>query len=187
MMPKKIMDTRAGLSLLEVMVALLLLTVASTMIYSMLDRSLFFADKGEGKSQEIEEHYALVSLLQRQVQSGWLNPATKKVLISGEQDCLRLATAIPFQARAGQVVMAFYRYNPDDNTLYYLEKKDFYNTEYTELVPEYSEMTALVTVSRGLRLDFDEESNTVTLRYGTQSYAFRPWCAAPTAEEVAGG
>jgi prepilin-type N-terminal cleavage/methylation domain-containing protein len=187
MMTKKIMTTRAGLSLLEVMVALLLLTVASTMIYSMLDRSLFFAGKGEGKSQEIEEHYALVSLVQRQVQGCWLNPATKKVLISGEKDFLRLATAIPFQARAGQVVMAFYRYNPDENTLYYLEKKDFYNTEYTDMVPDYSEMAVLVTVSRGLSLDFDEQSNTVTLSYGVQSYEFRPWCSAPTAEEVAGG
>jgi prepilin-type N-terminal cleavage/methylation domain-containing protein len=175
-----------GLSLLEVMVALLLLTIASTMIYSMLNRSIFFAQKGERKSQEIEEHYALVSLLQRQVQSGWFNPRTKTVVISGEENFLRLATATPFQARPGQVVMAFYRYNPEDKTLYYLEKKDFYNADYSDLIPEYNEMTALVTVPRGLSLDFDEEAITVTLSYGSRSYEFRPWCAA-IVTEVADG
>ena len=127
MHPLPININNRGLTLLEVMVAMLLLTIASGMIYSMLDRSIFFANKGEGKSREIEEHYALVSLMQRQVQSGWFSPTTKKVLISGEKDLLRLATAIPFQARPGQVVMAFYRYNPEENTLYYLEKKDFFN------------------------------------------------------------
>ncbi len=183
---EKDMDGRAGLSLLEVMVALLLLTIASTMIYSMLNRSIFFTDKGDKKAREIEEQYALVSLLQRQVQGGWFNPRTKKVVISGEKDLLRLATAIPFQARPGQVVMAFYRYNPEENTLYYLEKKDFYNADYTELVPDFSEMTALVTASRGLSLEFDEEANSVTLSYGAHNYEFRPWCA-PTVAEVAGG
>lgn len=177
----------AGLSLLEVMVALLLLTIAAAMIASMLDRSLFFADRGEGKSREIEEHYALVALLQRQVQAGWFNPRTKKVEISGDRDLVRLVTAIPFQAGTGRVVMAFYRYNPDDNTLYYLEKKDFYNTEYSDMVPDYSEMTALISGARGLGLEFDETTTTVTLTYGPRSYAFRPWCAARSTEEVAGG
>ncbi|MEN8257568.1 MAG: prepilin-type N-terminal cleavage/methylation domain-containing protein [Thermodesulfobacteriota bacterium] len=178
-----IQENQTGLSLLEVMVAMLLLTIASGMIYSMLNRSIFFAGKGENKSREIEEHYALVSLLQRQVQSGWRNPTTtRKVLISGRKDLLRLATATPFQARTGQVVMAFYRYNPEENTLYYLEKKDFYNPDYTELIPDYSDMMALITVPRGLSLDFDEESNTVTLIYIDQTYEFRPWCAPEVLE-----
>ncbi len=180
------MAPKAGLSLLEVMVALLLLTIASTMIYSMLNRSIFFADKGEAKTEGIEEHYALVSLLQRQVQSTWFNPSTKRVVISGENDFLRLATATPFQARPGQVVMAFYRYNQADSTLYYLEKKDFYNADYAELTPDYSEMTALVTAPRGLALAFDEEGNTVTLSYGAHNYEFRPWCS-PSLTEVADG
>jgi hypothetical protein len=177
----------AGLSLLEVMVALLLLTITAAMIASMLDRSLFFADKGEGKSREIEEHYALVALLQRQVQAGWFNPRTKKVEISGHRDLVRLVTTVPFQAGPGRVVMAFYRYNPDNNTLYYLEKKDFYNIDYSEMVPDYSEMIALVSMAQGLGLDFDEATTTVTLTCGPLSYAFRPWCAAGVAEEVAGG
>lgn len=184
--PTKIMADKTGLSLLEVMVALLLLTIASTMIYSMLNRSIFFADKGDKKTRAIEEQYALVSLIQRQVQSGWFSPRTKKVIISGEKDFLRLATATPFQAGPGQVVMAFYRYNPENSTLYYLEKKDFYNPDYDEMIPEYNEMIALVTATRGLSLDFDEESYRVTLTYGAQSYEFKPWCA-PIATEVAGG
>lgn len=183
--PRKI-TAQSGLSLLEVMVALLLLTIASTMIYSMLNRSIFFSDKGEKKSAEIEEHYALVSLLQRQVQSGWYNPRTKKVVIAGEENFLRLATATPFQARPGQVVMAFYRYNPEENTLYYLEKKDFYNADYGELIPDYSEMIALLTAPRGLSLEFDEDILMVTLNYGGQTYEFQPWCTT-TATEVGDG
>ncbi len=179
-------NNAAGLSLLEVMVALLLLTMVSTMISSMLNRSIFFADQGEEKSQEIAKQYALVSLLERQVQSGWYNPRTKKVLIAGEKDFLRLATATPFQTRPGQVVMAFYRYSPEEKTLYYLEKKDFYNTEYDDLIPDFSEMIALVTAEQGLSLDFDEEDVRVTLRYGGHAYAFRPWCAT-AGTEVADG
>lgn len=182
----KIINGRDGLSLLEVMVALLLLTIASTMIYSMLNRSIFFADKGENKTQEIEEHYALISLLQRQVLSGWFNPRTKKVVISGENNLLRLATATPFQARPGQVVMAFYRYNQEDNTLYYLEKRDFYNPEYLDMTPDFSDMTALVTVPHGLDLEFDAEASTVTVNYGGDTYEFRPWCAATTTEVADG-
>ncbi len=183
---KNIMDTRDGLSLLEVMVALLLLTIASTMIYSMLNRSIFFTNRGEGKTQEIAEQYALVSLIQRQVQGGWFDPRTKKVVISGERDLLRLATTMPFQARSGQVVMAFYRYNPEEGTLYYLERKDFHNPDYTDMVPNYDEMTALVTASAGLSLEFDQENNSVALSYGGQNYEFRPWCSA-VVTEVAGG
>lgn len=182
----KNMENESGLSLLEVMVALLLLTIASTMIYSMLNRSIFFANKGEGKIQAIEEQYALVSLLQRQVQSGWYDPRTKKVLIAGEKDFLRLATATPFQAKAGQVVMGFYRYNEEEKTLYYLEKKDFYNSDYDDLIPDYSEMISLVSVERGLSLEFAEEGNIVSLSYGDHSYAFQPWCTT-TSEEMTGG
>lgn len=182
----KIMGNRNGLSLLEVMVALLLLAITTSMIYSMLNRSIFFADKGESKTAAIEEQYALVSLLQRQVQSGWYDPRTKKVVIAGEENFLRLATAIPFQARPGQVVMAFYRYNPEEKTLYYLEKKDFYNADYAELVPDYSEMTALLTTTRALNLGYDEEGTTVTLDFGGHTYEFQPWCTA-TLTEVGDG
>ncbi len=186
MYPLLINNKNKGLTLLEVMVAMLLLTIVSGMIYSMLNRSIFFASKGENKSREIEEHYALVSLIQRQVQSCWFSPTTKKVIIAGEKDFLRLATAIPFQTRPGQVVMAFYRYNEEENTLYYLEKVDFYNQDYIELVPDFDDMMTLATVPKGLSLDFEETSNTVTLSYANQTYEFRPWCA-PQLAEVGGG
>lgn len=175
-----------GFSLLEVMVALLLLTMVSTMIYSMLNRAIFFAERGERKNRQIEQHVALVSLLQRQVMSGWFNPRTKKVVITGDSGFLRLATASPFLARPGQVVMAFYRVDTATNTLYYLERKDFYNADYNDYIPDYSEMTPLLSGAGAIELDFDEETLRVSLSHNGTAYEFRPWCA-PAPMEVAGG
>ncbi len=172
-----------GMSLMEVMVAMLLLAMVASMVYSILDRSIVFAGKGEAKIAEIEKSQALLSLIQRQVRSGWYDVKQKKVVISGEDDILRLVTKAPLLYPDQGTVLAIYRFDRDNQALYYTEKKDFYNPESLEALPESDEMILLLADTGELELFFDEERGMVSFHWQEKEYEFWPWCTEKGEDE----
>ena len=172
-----------GMTLLEVMVAMLLLTMVTAMVYSIMDRAIVFSEKGEKKLLALEQRQALLSLLERQVRSGWYDDKQKKVLISGDEEVLRLVTRSPLLYAGHGTVLALYSYDPAEQTLYYTERKDFYNPDYDEVVPEWDEMEVLLEKSGDFELLFDEDVGKVTLAWQGKEYEFWPWCTERPEED----
>ena len=166
-----------GITLFELLVAVLLLAMVSTMIYSVLRAGIDFNAKGEEKLQLMAQEQGLVSLLRRQIRSATYDKKQHRPWITANQETLQIITSQPFFAGRPGIVLAIYRYNPADSSLYYLEKKDFYNSEYHEdFLPDFDEMTRLVTTSLPLTLGYDQEAGQVSMRYNDQDYLFSPRC-----------
>jgi prepilin-type N-terminal cleavage/methylation domain-containing protein len=171
-----------GVTLFELLVAVLLLGIISTMIYSVLNVGIRFTDQGGSHIHTMNEKYGLLELLRRQISCAFYDPKQKKILISSDGDTFRLATRAPFQHREAGVVYAFYRYNRSEEILYYLEKRDYYNIDYTEdYVPDIDAMTPLLTLTAPISFEVDASAATdaestyeVTVRYGESQYQFLP-------------
>lgn len=174
-----------GMTLLEVMVAMLLLAMVAALVYSILNRAVVFAAKGEAKISAIEKKQALLTLLQRQVRSAWYDEGQQKVLLSGDDEVIWLVTRAPLLYPELGTVLAIYRWDEENQVLYYTEKKDFYVPENLEFVPDYEEMTPLLADAGGMDLVFDEKRGCLTVHWQGQEYDFWPWCTDIPADEVA--
>lgn len=176
---------RAGFTLFEVMVAVFLLAMVSSMIYSILNVSIKFSEKGENRILEFEREQGLLGLLERQIKNGWYDEQKKEVDITAEETMLRVVTRAPLLYPHAGVVVAVYRYDPQSSELYYLEKRDFYNTEYgSEYVPAFDEMQLLLEDCPPLSFAYEEDSSAVTVNYGDREMQFTPWCQVETREDV---
>lgn len=171
--------TQAGFSLLELLLAMLLLGMISTMIYSVMNVGIRFADKGEKKIVTLERKQSILSLLHRQISSAWYSEVQKKIMISANDEVFKIVTRSPLIYRSAPIVLALYRYNHEDRTLYYTEKRDYYNIDYGEdYVPEYEEMVGLITTESPMTIDFDEETagEGVLLEFEKKHYELIPRC-----------
>lgn len=165
-----------GFTLFEVLVAVLLLAIISSMIYSVLNAGIRFTEQGERKILSLERELGLLSLIQRQVQGGWYDERKKQVIISANDNLLRIITTAPLLYPELGVVMAFYRVDSDNEALYYLEKKDFYNADYNdEYEPDFDDMQLLLEGSGPLQFEYDEERKMVLVTFLGAEYEFSPW------------
>ncbi|MBU0908859.1 MAG: prepilin-type N-terminal cleavage/methylation domain-containing protein [Proteobacteria bacterium] len=170
-----------GFTLFEVMVAVLMLAMVSTMIYSILNVSIRFAEKGDKSILLLEREQGLIGILLRQIKNGWYDEQKKEVAIAADDTMLRITTRAPLLYPLAGVVIAVYRYDPDSATLYYLEKKDFYNIDYGEdYVPAFEDMQVLVENCRPLSFSYEENSSSVTVVYDGKEFNFTPWCQVET-------
>lgn len=173
MMPSK----NSGFTLFEVLVAVLLLAIISSMIYSVLNVGIRFSAQGEKKILALEREIGLLELLRRQVMGGLYDERQKKVIISAEESQLMVVTRAPLLYPELGVVAAFYRFDPDSESLYYQEKKDFFNTDYDDQYqPDFEEMYLLLEGAGPIQFGYDEESKVVQVTFMEKEYEFSPWC-----------
>ncbi len=112
---EKIADKKeSGFTLLEVMVAVLLLAMVSSMIYSILNVSIKFTEKGEKQILKLEREHGLLTLLQRQITSAWYDKKQKKIPMATNDNMLRLVTRESLLYPYNRLVMAVYVYDPDN-------------------------------------------------------------------------
>jgi hypothetical protein len=165
----------AGVTLFELLVAVLLLAMVSGMIYSVLHTSIRFSEKGEKKIQEMTRQHGLLELMHKQIKCAWYDNTQNKIMISADNDILRVVTRHPLLYRSVGLVLAVYRYNGDEQAMYYLEKKDFYNLDYNDqYVPDFDAMELLAPNSVTISMSYDDEAKVVTVEAGETSYEFIP-------------
>ncbi|MFA7348344.1 MAG: prepilin-type N-terminal cleavage/methylation domain-containing protein [Desulfurivibrionaceae bacterium] len=171
---------QAGITLFELLIAVVLLGMVSTMIYSVLNVGINFSVKGGEHLNRLARERNLLGLLQRQVNEASYDLRSGKVDISGEEGLLRIVTRQPLLHRTAGVVLAVYRVNPDEQALYYLEKKDYFNVEYGEkFLPDFSEMRKMYAGDRPVALAYDSGKGSVTVGLGEEEFVFFPKCLPP--------
>jgi len=167
----------AGFTLVELLIAVLLLTMISAMIYSVLHVGIAFSHKGETRLLSLAREQGFLSLLHQQVNSVLYNQQHREVEISTDNESLRLITKRPLMYRDVDVVLAIYRFNASDQTVYYIEKKDFYNLDFDEdYLPDFDEMLALISTENDFLLEYDPDNGGVTVEFENSSYTFMPRC-----------
>lgn len=176
----KLKAGQRGLTLLELLVAMILMVMVSTMLYSVLNTGIGFARKGEDKLWRIERDLSLLELLHRQVHGAWYDKLLKKVRITAEGDYLQLVTTAPLLNRDAGVVLAIYYYDPAEGTLFYTEKRDFYNPDYEEdYHPERAEMEVLMKDVGGISWAFDNTRGILQVAFGGKEYSLVVRCWRP--------
>ncbi len=176
---------QAGFTVFELLIAILMLSMVSTMIYSVLHTGIRFSRQGTDRILAIERRLGLESLLFQQINSAWFEPRTKNVVLAGDGDMLRLVTCYPLLYRHAGVVLAYYRYDPDTERLYYTEKLDYYNIDYDEeYLPGFEEMTVLVEAIHRVSFNVDPETLLATIEIGDTVFEVTPRCAEPAKEGI---
>ncbi len=166
-----------GLTLLEVMISILIFSMISVLIFSILDRSALFTTKGEEQVRKLEQHYNLTLLVRRQVQGAWIDPATKSPNINQLSDQqFSVITTSSIMYPAASLILAFYEFDPDTGTLYYTERRDFYNPDYNDNFPPQDDMIPLLKTDKPFQLYTGEDSSLVTLVLAGKEYRFYPMC-----------
>jgi len=169
-----------GITLFELLIAVVLLGMVSTMIYSVLNVGINFSARGGKHLETLSREKNLLSLLRRQVNGAWYDLRFGKVLISGGDGVLRIVTRQPLLHRTAGTVLAVYRVNESEQSLYYLEKVDYFNTDYNEkYLPEFSEMEKMFGSEKPVLLGYEPEKSRVVVTLGGEAFAFFPKCLPP--------
>ncbi|MFN2367844.1 MAG: prepilin-type N-terminal cleavage/methylation domain-containing protein [Desulfurivibrionaceae bacterium] len=164
-----------GVTLVELLVAMLLLVMVTSMLYSMLNVGIKFSRKGEERLASLEVERSLLEILHRQVHGVWYDKTEKKAMISTERDMLKLITTSPLLDHHAGLVLAVYWYDAGGRTLYYTEKPDFFNTDYGEnYFPAADEMTVLLRDADDLDWQFDENEGVLTVSYQGRGHEMWP-------------
>ena len=171
-------NNQAGFTIFELLVAMLMVTMVSVMIYSILNVGIQFSSKGEAKILALERQYGFLSLLKRQVNSAFYDVKEKKLLIYADDTVFRVVTRTPFIYRSAGVVLAIYRYDSSSQTIFYTEKRDYYNSDYDEgYVPDFDEMTELARNEAYFSIGYEETLGPeVILEYHGEEYVLLPKC-----------
>lgn len=170
---------QAGFTIFELLIAMLLVTMVSVMIYSILNVGIKFSTKGDDKILAIERQYGFLNLLKRQVSSALLSgEKPPKLLIYADDSIFRIVTRSPFIYRSAGVVLAIYRYDSGAQTVYYSEKRDYYNIDYDEeYVPDFDDMIELARNEESFSITYEEALGPeVLLEYRGEEYVFLPKC-----------
>jgi len=176
----KALHGQRGITLFELLIAVVLLGMVSTMIYSVLNVGISFSARGGKHLERLSREKNLLSLLRRQVNGAWYDLRFGKVEISGGDGVLRIVTRQPLLHRTAGTVLAVYRVNTAEQALYYLEKKDYFNTEYGEkYLPEFSEMEKMYGADQPVALAYEPQRSRVTVTLGGEAFAFVPKCLPP--------
>lgn len=171
-----------GVTLLELLVAMLILAMVSVMLYSLLNVAIAFSSKGEARARQAGREHAFLELLHRQVQGSWYDRKQKKVLIEGLGNQLTMVTTAPLLNRDLGLVVAVYLYDPDADVLYYTEKKDFYNSDYREnYQADRREMLVLMAGVGGLDLDYQAGDGSLQVTCRGRQHAMPVRCWQPEA------
>jgi len=167
---------QTGFTLFEVLIAMVLLAMVAAMIYSVLNVGIKFTDQGGRKILAMERKYGFLSLVQRQIASAVYDPVKKRIMMSADDEIFKLVTRNPFVYPEAGVVLAIYRYNAGERAIYYVEKRDYYNTDYSdEYVPDFEEMTVLAQDEEPFSVQYDEEAGPeVIVTYRDEEYALVP-------------
>lgn len=165
-----------GVSLFELLVAVLILGMISSMIYSVLNVGISITARGEKKILAMEREKGFLELLHRQVKGAMYDLKQRTIMIYGEEDKLQIFTRQPLlYNRTSGVVLAIYRINPGDGGIYYTEKRDYYNLDYGEdYTPEIEEMLLLYQPVAPLSWQYDSETGGLTVISGEKQYEFYP-------------
>lgn len=165
------------MTLLELLLAVMLLTMVSTMLYSILNVSMKFAARGENKILQIARQGSLLELIHQQVHGAAYSVKQRNVLLSADDKVLKVVTSHALIYRDLAKVLAIYRYDPGADVLYYTEKIDFYNQDYNEdYLPDLAEMIVLMRDVGGLSMQYDEEEAVLTVSYDGGEYEIIPRC-----------
>ena len=176
---QKFRDQR-GITLFELLIAVVLLGMVSTMIYSVLNVGIKFSARGGKHLETLSREKNLLSLVRRQVNGAWYDLRFGRVEISGGDGVLRIVTRQPLLHRDAGSVLAVYRVNAAEQALYYLEKKDYFNTDYGEkYLPDFSEMVKMYGGERPVTLAFEPAQSRVVVTLGGEAFAFSPKCLPP--------
>lgn len=169
--------TEKGFTLLELLVAITMLAIICSMIYSALNVSIKFSDQAEKKMLSLTRERGFLSLLNRQIRGAWFDPRKTKVVISAQPDRLRLVTRSPMLYPGAGLVLAFYRYEPADDKIYYTEKLDYYNMDYgDDYLPPLEDMVMLMENSGDIEFNYENRENKVAVSYQGKEYEFIPGC-----------
>lgn len=166
--------TDKGFTLLELMVAVLLLAMVSAMIASVLHAGIHFAEKGEQRLLEVERERGFLNLMGSQVRAACFDERSRRLLISADEEILRLVTRAPLLYRGSGPVLAVYRYHKEEGRLYYMEKRDYYHLKYDQYQPDFGEMRPLAGTGEPPVLAYDPETRRVTLRFAGEEHGFFP-------------
>ncbi|OGR07426.1 MAG: hypothetical protein A2511_04865 [Deltaproteobacteria bacterium RIFOXYD12_FULL_50_9] len=168
-----------GVTLFELLIAVLILGLVSTMIYSVLRVSINFSEKGDKQILTMEREQSFLALISRQVRCAFYNRTTQKVAIVSQDGLFTVVTRNPLIFKDVGLALAIYRFNADDQTIYYTEKPDYYNIDYNEdYVPEFSDMIPLLAAGVPVQMTYDEEGGKVLLVYGEREYELTPSCTS---------
>jgi prepilin-type N-terminal cleavage/methylation domain-containing protein len=178
-------QNQRGLTLLEVMISVLIFSMISVLIFSILDRSAAFTAKGDKRVRTLEQNYNLSSLIRRQVQGAWIDQKQQKAGINQLSDLqISIITTSSIMYPPTTLVIAFYDFDEESGTLFYTERRDFYNQDYNDQFPPIEEMIPLLVTDQPFRLQTTEESNLVSLTLAGKQYTFHPFCLQQD-EEIA--
>ena len=171
----KITGTQEGVTLFELLVAMLILVLVSAMLYSVLNSSIKFSEKGESRIQIIEQERSFLDLMRRQVHGIRYDIKQKKLQIFAEGNLLKMVTSTSIIERDAGMVLAIYVNDPGEGVLYYTEKVDFYNVDYQEdYQPSPDEMIVLMRDVEGLALQYEEDDGTLKVTYAGREYELFP-------------
>lgn len=167
-----------GFTLFEILIAMVLLAMVAAMLYSVLNVGIKFTDQGSRKILAMERKYAFLSLVQRQISSAMYSSAEKKILMWADDESFKVVTRSPYVYPEAGVVLAVYRYNQGDRAIYYLEKRDYYNTDYgEEYLPDFTEMSVLAWDEDPFSVGYDPETSPeVVFSFRGEEYTLLPKC-----------
>ena len=109
----QIIGPQKGVTLFELLVAMMMLVLVSAMLYSVLNAAIKFSEKGESRIQLIEQERSFLSLLRRQVHGIRYDSIKKKLQIFAEGNLLKIVTSSSIIERDAGVVMAALRRSAD--------------------------------------------------------------------------
>ena len=173
----KITGSEKGVTLFELMVAMLILVMVSSMLYSVLNASINFSEKGESRIQIIEQERSFLDLLRRQIHGIRYDSKKKELQIYAEGNLLKIVTSTSIIERDAGMVLAIYVNDQDEGVLLYSEKVDYYNIDYEDdYQPDPDEMAVLMRDVPGLEMQYTEEDGTLKVTFAGLEYEFFPRC-----------
>ncbi len=169
---------QGGFTILEILVAMILLAMVASMLYSVLNVGIKFTDQGNRRILAMERKYGFLSLVARQVTSAVYDPTQKRILMWADDSAFKLVTRNPYIYPEAGEVLAIYRYNPDERAIYYTEKRDYYNIDYGEkYVPDFADMTVISRDEDDFMVQYDQDTSPeVLLEYRGEQYSLVPKC-----------
>lgn len=172
-------DGEGGFTLFEILIAMVLLAMVAVMLYSVLNVGIKFTDQGGRKILAMERKFAFLSLVQRQIASAVYDTNQRKILMWADEDSFKVVTRNPYVYAEAGIVLAIYRYNDVDRAIYYLEKRDYYNTDYGEdYLPDFTEMSVLAWDEDSFSVQYDPEATPeLVFSFRGEDYALVPKCA----------
>lgn len=172
----EITASQRGVTLFELLVAMLMLVMVSAMLYSVLNVGVNFSAKGESRIQIVEQERAFLDLLRRQVHGIRYDTKQKKLQIFAAGNLLKMVTSTSILARDAGLVLAIYVNDAENEILYYTEKVDFYNIDYQDdFQPSLEEMTVLMKDVVGLEMQYGEDG-TLKVTYAGREHELFPRC-----------